>query len=123
MFTIDSSILNKIFYRLFYHECLRVFHDRLINVEDKSYFYRLMSTVCQKNFQQPILDVPDEPIIENPPMLLFGDFLNSSVPKENRVYAEIPDMFKLTQVLKVNLLYMSCNYYIFYFLYLWYENA
>ncbi|KAI8430876.1 hypothetical protein MSG28_001009 [Choristoneura fumiferana] len=87
--------------RLFYHECLRVFHDRLINIEDKSYFYRLMSTVCQKNFQQPILEVPDEPIIEHPPMLLFGDFLNSSVPKENRVYAEIPDMFKLTQVLKV----------------------
>lgn len=32
--------------RLFYHECLRVFHDRLINKEDKSYFYFLMREVC-----------------------------------------------------------------------------
>ena len=31
--------------RLFYHECLRVFHDRLINKEDKSYFYFLMRDV------------------------------------------------------------------------------
>ncbi|XP_050361252.1 dynein axonemal heavy chain 6 [Nymphalis io] len=86
--------------RLFYHECLRVFHDRLINIEDKSYFYRLMSTVCQKNFQQPILEIPDDPIIEQPPILLFGDFLNSSTPKENRIYQEIPDLDKLTVVLK-----------------------
>ncbi|KOB72814.1 Dynein heavy chain 6, axonemal, partial [Operophtera brumata] len=86
--------------RLFYHECLRVFHDRLINIQDKSYFLHLMSTVCQKNFQQPILDVPEDEMIEHPPMLLFGDFLNSAVPKENRVYAEIPDMAKLMIVLK-----------------------
>ncbi|RVE44268.1 hypothetical protein evm_011063 [Chilo suppressalis] len=86
--------------RLFYHECLRVFHDRLINIEDKSYFYQLMSNVCQKHFQQPILDIPEDPIIEHPPLLLFGDFLNSAVPKENRVYAEIPDVQKLMVVLK-----------------------
>ncbi|XP_028179118.1 dynein heavy chain 6, axonemal [Ostrinia furnacalis] len=86
--------------RLFYHECLRVFHDRLINIEDKSYFLHLMSTVCQKNFQQPILEVPEEAIIEHPPLLLFGDFINSAVPKENRVYAEIPDIHKLMIVLK-----------------------
>ncbi|XP_026730807.1 dynein heavy chain 6, axonemal [Trichoplusia ni] len=86
--------------RLFYHECLRVFHDRLINVQDKSYFYHLMSVVCQKNFQTAILDVPDDPIIEHPPLLLFGDFINSAVPKENRNYAEIPDLAKLMTVLK-----------------------
>ncbi|XP_021206053.2 dynein axonemal heavy chain 6 isoform X1 [Bombyx mori] len=86
--------------RLFYHECLRVFHDRLINIQDKSYFYHLMASVCEKNFQTPILSVPDEPIIEHPPLLLFGDFLNSSVPKENRTYQEIPDISKLMIVLK-----------------------
>ncbi|XP_053624487.1 dynein axonemal heavy chain 6 isoform X1 [Plodia interpunctella] len=86
--------------RLFYHECLRVFHDRLINVQDKSYFYKLMSTVCGKHFQQPILEIPDEPIIEHPPLLMFGDFINSSIPKENRIYQEIPDINKLMIVLK-----------------------
>lgn len=60
-----------------------------------------MSAVCQKNFQQPILEIPDEPIIEHPPLLLFGDFLNSATPKENRIYQEIPDIEKLMVVLKV----------------------
>ncbi|CAG9558411.1 unnamed protein product [Danaus chrysippus] len=86
--------------RLFYHECLRVFHDRLINIEDKSYFFHLMSNVCQKNFQHSILEIPDTPIIEDPPLLLFGDFLNSAIPKENRIYQEIPDIDKLMVVLK-----------------------
>ncbi|XP_052746778.1 dynein axonemal heavy chain 6 [Bicyclus anynana] len=86
--------------RLFYHECLRVFHDRLINIEDKSYFYHLMSTVCQKNFQQPILNIPDTPIIDQPPILLFGDFMNSAIPKEMRQYQEIPDLEKLMVILK-----------------------
>jgi len=34
------------FYRLFFHECLRVFHDRLATVEDKSYFYKLLAEVA-----------------------------------------------------------------------------
>lgn len=61
-----------------------------------------MSNVCEKNFQQPILDIPEDPVIERPPMLLWGDFLNSAIPKENRNYQEIPDMQKLTTVLKVS---------------------
>lgn len=60
-----------------------------------------MSAVCQKNFQQPILEIPEDAVIEQPPLLLFGDFLNSAVPKENRIYQEIPDIEKLMIVLKV----------------------
>ncbi|KAJ2954382.1 hypothetical protein O0L34_g2646 [Tuta absoluta] len=86
--------------RLFYHECMRVFHDRLINTEDKSYFLHLMANVCTKNFGQPILEIPDDPIIQKPPLLLFGDFINSAVPRENRVYAEMTDVKKLTVALK-----------------------
>lgn len=61
-----------------------------------------MSTVCTKNFGDPILDVPDEAVIEHPPLLLFGDFINSATPKENRMYAEMPDINKLMTVLKVS---------------------
>ncbi|XP_049884905.1 dynein axonemal heavy chain 6 [Pectinophora gossypiella] len=86
--------------RLFYHECMRVFHDRLINIQDKSYFLHLMESVCQRNFGQPILDLPEDAIIDKPPRLIFGDFINSATPKENRVYAEMPDLFKLIVVLK-----------------------
>ncbi|CAB3225668.1 unnamed protein product [Arctia plantaginis] len=86
--------------RLFYHECLRVFHDRLINIEDKSYFYHLMCNVCEKFFKTPILNIPEDAIIEHPPPLFWGDFINSAVPKENRQYAEISDLNKLAVVLK-----------------------
>lgn len=34
--------------RLFYHESMRVFHDRLINMDDKNYFKTLMKEICIK---------------------------------------------------------------------------
>ena len=38
--------------RLFYHETMRVFHDRLINHEDKSYFNTILAEMAQKHFSQ-----------------------------------------------------------------------
>ena len=38
--------------RLFYHETLRVFHDRLINHEDKDYFYEILAEMAQKYFSE-----------------------------------------------------------------------
>lgn len=37
-------------FRLFCHEAQRVFHDRLINNEDKTYFNEMMSEMAQKYF-------------------------------------------------------------------------
>ncbi len=37
-------------YRLFCHEAQRVFHDRLINREDKKYFYGILSEMASKHF-------------------------------------------------------------------------
>lgn len=61
-----------------------------------------MRSVCERHFQNPILDIPDEPIILQPPLLMFGDFINSAIPKENRNYAEIPDLAKLMVVVKAS---------------------
>lgn len=85
--------------RLFYHECLRVFHDRLINVEDKTYFYILMKEICGRCFGTPVLNLPDEKIIYNPPTLLFGDFMRFGAPKQDRIYEEIRDLDKLRAIL------------------------
>ena len=38
--------------RLFYHETMRVFHDRLINFEDKRYFHEILSEMAQKYFNE-----------------------------------------------------------------------
>ena len=37
-------------FRLFCHEAQRVFHDRLINNEDKTYFNEMMAEMAQKYF-------------------------------------------------------------------------
>lgn len=87
---------------LFYHECLRVFHDRLINVEDKSYFYFLMKEICQRNFGTSVLELPDVTVLTDPPVLLFGDFLQVGAEKANRLYEELTNIDKVKNVLMVN---------------------
>lgn len=86
--------------RLFYHECLRVFHDRLINLQDKSYFYHLMKEICGRSFGSTVLHLPDEPLITNPPLLLFGDFMQFGASKEDRIYEEITNFDKMKNVLQ-----------------------
>ncbi len=39
-------------FRLFCHECQRVFHDRLINKTDKKYFYGILSEMSSKHFSK-----------------------------------------------------------------------
>ncbi len=42
---------NQVF-RLYCHECQRVFHDRLINKTDKRYFYGILSEMSSKHFSK-----------------------------------------------------------------------
>ena len=48
----DSGVIRdaKQIFRLFCHESLRVFHDRLINQDDKNYFYGILSEMANKHF-------------------------------------------------------------------------
>lgn len=88
--------------RLFYHECLRVFHDRLINLEDKSYFYHLVTEMCWRSFGDQVVPLPPgELIIERPPLLFFGDFMSFGAPPEHRTYEEIFDLDKMKSILRV----------------------
>ncbi|ALC49870.1 Dhc16F [Drosophila busckii] len=78
--------------RLFYHETTRVFHDRLINSDDKAMFQKLMNDVCLYHFKRDVVK-PEEPAI------LFGDFMVFGKPKNERIYDEIKDHSKLESVL------------------------
>lgn len=89
--------------KLFYHECLRVFHDRLINKEDKSYFYFLMKEVCNRNFGTPVLALPEVAIIDTPPTLFFGDFMKFGADKKDRIYEEITNIEKMRNILQVSI--------------------
>lgn len=78
--------------RLFYHETTRVFHDRLINDEDKHLFVDLMYDVCLKHFKKEVCKRDEPPI-------LFGDFMVFGKPRADRIYEEIKDHKKLESIL------------------------
>jgi len=48
----DTGVIRdgKQIFRLFCHESMRVFHDRLINNEDKNYFYHILADMANKHF-------------------------------------------------------------------------
>jgi len=54
---VDPSVIrdNKQVFRLFCHEALRVFHDRLISLEDKNSFYVILSDVASRYFGEVCL--------------------------------------------------------------------
>ncbi|XP_015279206.1 PREDICTED: dynein heavy chain 6, axonemal [Gekko japonicus] len=82
-------------FRLFCHECQRVFHDRLISNEDKQYFYSMLSDMASKHF-----GVSADPDSFASKPILFGDFLKVGLDKAERVYEELTDMQKLTSILQ-----------------------
>ncbi|KAL7841172.1 hypothetical protein SRHO_G00248630 [Serrasalmus rhombeus] len=85
---------NQIF-RLFCHECQRVFHDRLINSEDKSYFNTMLSEMAGKHFSISL-----EPSYFATQPIIFGDFIKVGVDKADRVYEDLMDMEKIRNVLQ-----------------------
>ena len=52
----DTGVIRdgKQIFRLFCHESMRVFHDRLINNEDKNYFYHILADMANKHFGEVI---------------------------------------------------------------------
>ncbi|KAL7988579.1 hypothetical protein Chor_007498, partial [Crotalus horridus] len=85
---------NQIF-RLFCHECQRIFHDRLICNEDKQYFYSMLSDMASKYFG--ISTDPDS-FASKP--ILFGDYIKVGIDKADRIYEELPEMEKIIGILQ-----------------------
>ncbi|XP_066516038.1 dynein axonemal heavy chain 6 isoform X2 [Hoplias malabaricus] len=85
---------NQVF-RLFCHECQRVFHDRLINHEDKNYFNTMLSEMASKYFSISL-----EPSYFTQQPIIFGDFMKVGVDKADRVYEDLMDMEKIHNVLQ-----------------------
>lgn len=82
-------------FRLFCHECQRVFHDRLINNEDKHYFHVILTEMANKHFGKAI-DL--EYFLSRP--IIFGDFIKFGADKSDRIYDDLPDMEKIENVLQ-----------------------
>jgi len=70
------------FLRLWRHECMRIFHDRLISTDDKAVVLGKMQSIVQERFAGNAERVLAEP-------LLFGDFLAANSPGEVRLYEDM----------------------------------
>ena len=71
--------------RLLYHEVSRIFHDRLINTQDRTFFNSIITELIEKNFS---ISIGKEMNLYD---VIFGDFNKRGVPVEDRVYVEIMD--------------------------------
>nr|AML30859.1 axonemal inner arm dynein heavy chain 3 [Marsilea vestita] len=75
---------------LWLHEAMRIFQDRLINNEDRTWFSKTLSIQLEKQFNVQWSDVITHE------RLIFCDFL---VPgAEPRIYEEVKDFQKLSQI-------------------------
>ncbi|XP_063271579.1 dynein axonemal heavy chain 10 [Prinia subflava] len=70
--------------RVWRNECLRVFHDRLINEADKELVQGHIKTLVEKHFEDHLEHVMRDPV-------LFGDFRTALNEAEPRVYEDIQD--------------------------------
>ncbi|KAL8180179.1 UNVERIFIED_CONTAM: Dynein heavy chain 10, axonemal [Gekko kuhli] len=70
--------------RVWRNECLRVFHDRLINEVDKNLVQGHIKVLVEEHFNDDVEQVMRDPI-------LFGDFRMALNESEPRVYEDIQD--------------------------------
>jgi dynein heavy chain len=87
--------LPELMIKLWIHENCRVFHDRLINREDKRWFTEAVVKQLMQEFRK---DWTHEEIFEQSP-ILFGDFIRGDVDPEDKFYEEITDPKKLTDIM------------------------
>lgn len=82
--TPDLFQTKREFIRLWRNESLRVFHDRLVTDEDRSYVVKLINRLVLESFES------DEEYITRGPSL-FGDFRHALEPETARLYEDLLD--------------------------------
>ncbi|XP_059519194.1 dynein axonemal heavy chain 12 [Myotis daubentonii] len=91
--------------RLFVHEVLRVFYDRLIDDEDRYWLFSLIKVVIKEHFKESFDSVFSHLRKENAPVtekdlrnLMFGDYMNTDLEGDDRVYIEIPNIHQFSDI-------------------------
>lgn len=84
----------EILARLWSHECMRVFHDRLISLEDRQWFKEMIVELLRRQFKQ---DITLENLFDGEMPLTFCDFVRPGL--DPSVYEEAKDTRRLIKVL------------------------
>jgi len=85
---------------LFMHESMRVFHDRLINAEDKLWFTKLLIDLANKELK---MQMDHDKYFESDWPIMFVDFLRPGLSLDERTYEYARDVPKMLGVLDDNL--------------------
>ncbi|QDZ24237.1 heavy chain of dynein [Chloropicon primus] len=86
---------KEVLTKLWAHENMRVFHDRLINDEDKKWLMEMMHQMLRGRFSIP---ESYEEYFESEP-IMFGDYLRLGVDREDKVYEEVKELEKVKKLL------------------------
>uniref|UniRef100_UPI00358F5A88 dynein axonemal heavy chain 12-like n=1 Tax=Myxine glutinosa TaxID=7769 RepID=UPI00358F5A88 len=96
--------------RLFVHEVLRVFYDRLVDDGDRALLFQLLHTLLKKHFKETLdgtfkhLKEGNKLVTEdNLRNLMFGDYMDLDATEDDRVYAEVPSVQMFTSVVEQSL--------------------
>uniref|UniRef100_A0A2K5JE00 Dynein axonemal heavy chain 12 n=1 Tax=Colobus angolensis palliatus TaxID=336983 RepID=A0A2K5JE00_COLAP len=101
----DAVASKHTMIRLFVHEVLRVFYDRLVNDDDRRWLFQLTKTVIKDHFKESFDSIFSHLRKQNAPVteedlrnLMFGDYMNPDLEGDDRVYIEIPNILHFSDV-------------------------
>jgi len=80
-------------YRLWIHECHRVFRDRLVEEKDMKLFDKLLAAQFEEEFKTTV-----NRAVRDDETLIFADFQNALINPEVRPYKEVSDIESLQKV-------------------------
>uniref|UniRef100_A0A0L8HIS0 Uncharacterized protein n=1 Tax=Octopus bimaculoides TaxID=37653 RepID=A0A0L8HIS0_OCTBM len=95
---------KKMFIRLWVHEIMRVFYDRLIDDSDREWLFKMCQRLVKETFKENFdlvfnhLTTEDKVCEEDFHNLMFGDYMNPDAMIDERVYTEVKSLDDMYQV-------------------------
>ncbi|PVD24358.1 hypothetical protein C0Q70_14839 [Pomacea canaliculata] len=98
---------KRVFVRLWVHEVMRVFYDRLTDDQDRAWLFKTVSGLVKEHFKESFDGVFEHLANagqggkcqeEDLRSLMFGDFMNPDAAPEERVYQEVMSLDEMYSV-------------------------
>lgn len=106
----ESVENKKIFIKIWVHETMRVFYDRLVDETDRSWFFTKLTENVKEFFKDKMENVFEDYLSENGTVtleslnyLLFGCYLDLDSEPGDRKYEEIPNLNTFRDIANSNL--------------------
>uniref|UniRef100_A0A8C3NKL4 Dynein axonemal heavy chain 12 n=1 Tax=Geospiza parvula TaxID=87175 RepID=A0A8C3NKL4_GEOPR len=103
-----SAVQNKhVMIRLFVHEVFRVFYDRLVEDDDRTWLFNLVKDIVKEHFKEVfdrvfahLKEGSSSVTEENMRSLCFGDYMDPELEGDEKLYVEIPSIEEFSDVVE-----------------------